>query len=93
MNASGVQAGAAFSLICREKTIMKANRIAIVSGVVLALLSDLAAAALPTEVTDAFTALNANVALLMPLVWGVFAAVTFGFILLKVTRKGANKAT
>ena len=49
-------------------------------------------AALPTEATAAFTAISGNVTDVLAVVWPIVASVTGGFILIKLFKKGANKA-
>lgn len=62
--------------------------------VLLALMavSGFASAALPTEATAAFTALSGNVTDVIASVWPILAAVVGGFALMKLFKKGANKA-
>jgi hypothetical protein len=49
-------------------------------------------AALPTEATAAFTALQTNVTDIIAAVWPILASVTGGFALFKLFKRGANKA-
>ncbi len=68
-----------------------------ISSNVLALLalmavSGLASAALPTEATAAFAVLSGNVTDIIAAVWPILAAVVGGFALMKLFKKGANRA-
>lgn len=58
----------------------------------LSVLSMQAQAALPTEATAAFTSLETDTTTLLGLVWSAVAAVTVGWVLIKLFKKGANKA-
>lgn len=51
-----------------------------------------AQAALPTEATAAFTALAGHVTDILAAVWPIASAVTGGFVLLKLFKRGANRA-
>lgn len=62
------------------------------SVAVVALLPVLAHAALPAEATAAFTALSGNVTDVLAAVWPIVTLATGGFILVKLFKKGANKA-
>lgn len=57
-----------------------------------ALAFGVAHAALPTEATAAFTTLGGNVTDIMTAVWPILAAVVGGFALMKLFKKGANRA-
>lgn len=59
-------------------------------GIVAAPMS--AMAALPTEATAAFTSVSGNVTDILAAVWPIVAAVTAGFILIRLFKKGANAA-
>lgn len=48
-------------------------------------------AALPTEATNAFTALSGNVTDIFAAIWPIVAAVTGGFVLISLFKKGASK--
>lgn len=50
-------------------------------------------AALPTEVTGAFTSISDTVTGILALVWPIATALTVGFVGLKLFKKGANKAS
>lgn len=50
-------------------------------------------AALPTEAAAAFTAISGNVTDILAVVWPIVATMTGGFVLIKLFKKGANKAT
>lgn len=49
-------------------------------------------AALPAEATAAFTTISGNVTDVFAVVWPIVAMVTGGFILIRLFKKGANKA-
>jgi len=49
-------------------------------------------AALPTEATAAFSTINGNVTDVLAAMWPIVALATGGFILVKLFKKGANKA-
>lgn len=51
-----------------------------------------AMAALPTEATAAFTTISGNVTDILAAMWPIVALATGGFILIKLFKKGANKA-
>jgi hypothetical protein len=51
-----------------------------------------AQAALPTEATAAFTTISGNVTDILAAMWPIVALATGGFILIKLFKKGANKA-
>lgn len=66
----------------------------ILKGGVVASVLGLAAsahAALPTEATSAFTALSGNVTDIFAAIWPIVAAVTGGFVLISLFKKGASK--
>ena len=49
-------------------------------------------AALPTEAAAAFAAISGNVTDVLAVVWPIVTLMTGGFILIKLFKKGANKA-
>ena len=49
-------------------------------------------AALPAEATDAFAKISGNVTDVFAVMWPIVATVTGGFVLVKLFKKGANKA-
>ena len=51
-----------------------------------------AMAAVPAEVTTAFTSISDTATGILGLVWPIATAVTVGFVGLKLFKKGANKA-
>lgn len=51
-----------------------------------------AMAAVPAEVTTAFSSINDTATGILGLVWPIATAVTVGFVGLKLFKKGANKA-
>ena len=61
-------------------------------GVFLAGVAGMAQAALPAEATAAFTGLATNVTDINAAVWPILAAVVGGFALMKLFKKGANRA-
>lgn len=64
------------------------------AGLVVSLMAvAMSAHALPAEVTSAFTQISTDYADLSELAWPVAVAVTGGFVLLKLFKKFANKAT
>jgi len=69
------------------------NRIVqVVGGVAMVVVSGLASAALPTEATAAFTTLSGNLTDILAAIWPIAAAAVGGFVLLKLFKKGANRA-
>lgn len=64
----------------------------IVVASVLALGSVAAHAALPTEASAAFTALSGNVTDILAEIWKIVPVVVGGFVLVKLFKKGANRA-
>jgi hypothetical protein len=65
---------------------------AAVAGLV-GLVAGSAHAAIPAAATTAMSELTADATTIMDWMWGVAILVTFGFILLKLVKKGGNKAT
>lgn len=61
--------------------------------VALAVSSAAAQAALPTEAAAAFTTISTNVTDILAVVWPIVATMTGGFVLIKLFKKGASKAT
>lgn len=61
--------------------------VGLVSGSIMS-----AHAALPTEATAAFTAISGNVTDVLAAMWPIVALATGGFVLVKLFKKGANKA-
>lgn len=51
-----------------------------------------ASAAIPAEATAAFTTLSTDVTAMLALVWPVVSLVVVGFALIKLFKRGANKA-
>jgi len=49
-------------------------------------------AALPAEATAAFGEISGSVTDVLAVIWPIVAAVTGGFVLIKLFKKGANKA-
>jgi len=62
-------------------------------ALVLAVSAAAAQAALPTEAAAAFTGISDNVTDILAVVWPIVATMTGGFVLIKLFKKGANKAT
>lgn len=50
-------------------------------------------AALPTEITTAFTSISDTVTGILALVWPIATTLVVGFVGLKLFKKGANKAS
>jgi hypothetical protein len=63
-----------------------------VLGLSLVLVAAGAQAALPTEAAAAFTTISGNVTDILAVVWPIVITMTSGFILIKLFKKGANKA-
>lgn len=62
-------------------------------GAMLAMAVSFAQAALPSDVSTAFTGLTTDGASLMTLIWGAVAVFSIGFVWIKLFKKGLNKAT
>jgi hypothetical protein len=75
-----------------EIIMQKQNRIALAVASAAAVASSAANAALPAEVTAAFATQTANWTDMSPLIWGLLALTSGGFMLMKMYKKGANKA-
>lgn len=60
--------------------------------VALMLAAASAQAALPAEATAAFSAISGNVTDVLAAMWPIVALATGGFVLVKLFKKGANKA-
>lgn len=58
----------------------------------LLMVAGLARAVLPTEATAAFTSLSADITSMLALIWPVVVIGTVGFVLIRLFRKGVNKA-
>jgi len=67
------------------------QKMAAVGGLVLGSIAS-AHAALPTEATTAFTTISGNVTDVLAAMWPIVALATGGFVLVKLFKKGANKA-
>jgi len=52
-----------------------------------------ASAAVPTEATDAITALGTDATAMTTAAWPILASITGGFIVMKLFKRAANKAT
>lgn len=61
--------------------------VGLMSGVIAS-----AHAALPSEATAAFSAISGNVTDVLAAMWPIVALATGGFVLVKLFKKGANKA-
>lgn len=68
------------------------NVLIILVGLFSMAVSGLASAALPTEATAAFTQISGNVTDVIAAVWPILATVVGAFALMKLFKKGANKA-
>lgn len=62
------------------------------AGAALLAFVENAMAALPTEATTAFSTISGNVTDVLAAMWPIVALATGGFILIKLFKKGANKA-
>lgn len=62
------------------------------TGVALLAFVNQAMAALPLEVKDAITKVGDDGQEMIGLLWPVVTAITIGFILIRLFKKGANKA-
>lgn len=81
---------ASFNLTFLEFNMIKVQK----SLLALGLMAGAAAAhaALPAEATAAFTAISGNVTDVLAAMWPIVALATGGFVLVKLFKKGANKA-
>ena len=64
----------------------------LLAGAGLAVVSVASHAALPTEAAAAFSTISGNVTDVLTVVWPIVATLTGGFVLIKLFKKGANKA-
>jgi len=75
-----------------EKTMNKfQQQLLAVAGLVTGAIGS-AHAALPVEATAAFTTISGNVTDVLAAMWPIVALATGGFVLVKLFKKGANKA-
>lgn len=70
----------------------KMQKLLIAAGVVAAGTIQSAHAALPAEATAAFTTITGNVTDIFSAMWPIVGLATGGFVLVKLFKKGANKA-
>ena len=75
-----------------RRALIQMGKAAGLTGAALLAFVNQAYAALPPEATSAFTTLSDNVADIFVAIWPIVAAVTGGFVLIKLFKKGANKA-
>ena len=70
------------------------NQQAKLSALTVLLMGSIASAhaALPAEATAAFSTINGNVTDILAAMWPIVALATGGFVLVKLFKKGANKA-
>jgi len=68
-----------------------AAKLGLVGAAALAFVEN-AMAALPTEATAAFATISGNVTDVLAAMWPIVALATGGFVLVKLFKKGANKA-
>lgn len=68
------------------------KKVSLMVGAALATVSQFAMAALPTAAGDAFTALSGNVTDVLAAVWPIAVISVGGFVLLRLFKKGANRA-
>lgn len=62
-------------------------------AVLLALVSGAAMAALPAEATTAFTTITGYATDIFAAIWPLLAFIVGGFVLIKLFKRGVNKAT
>jgi hypothetical protein len=67
------------------------NQKNILAGVALAIVSTLSMAALPAEATTAFTNISGAVTDVLAALWPIVAAVTAGFVMISLFKRGASK--
>jgi len=67
------------------------TRLLAAAGIVSASIAS-AHAALPTEATAAFSTIQGNVTDVLSAMWPIIGLATGGFVLVKLFKKGANKA-
>ncbi len=77
-------------MLVRCKLEKQAAKLGLVGAAAVAYVEN-AMAALPTEATNAFTALSVNVTDIFAAIWPIVAAVTGGFVLISLFKKGASK--
>jgi len=75
-----------------EKTMNKLQQKLLAGAVLLTGAVASAHAALPTEATTAFSTISGNVTDVLAAMWPIVALATGGFVLVKLFKKGANKA-
>lgn len=71
---------------------VSSNILVVLAGLLAMFVSGIASAALPTEATAAFTQISGNVTDVIAAVWPILATVVGAFALMKLFKKGANKA-
>lgn len=74
------------------RQVRKAAKVATAVAAGSAVVVQSAHAALPTEAATAFTTLSGNVTDILAAVWPIAALATGGFVLLRLFKKGANRA-
>jgi len=75
----------------RQFFISQGQKLGLAGGALLAYVNN-AMAALPTEATAAFTQLSTDSTSMIALIWPILAAVTGAFALMKLFKRGANRA-
>lgn len=75
-----------------EKTMNKLQQKLLAGAGLLTGVVASAHAALPSEATTAFTVISGNVTDVLAAMWPIVALATGGFVLVKLFKKGANKA-
>jgi len=70
----------------------KMQKAVLAASVLAAGVIESAQAALPTEASTAFSTISGNVTDVLAAMWPIVALATGGFILIKLFKKGANKA-
>lgn len=77
-------------ILARRQLEKQAAKLGLVGAAAVAYVEN-AMAALPTEATNAFTLLGTNVTDIFAAIWPIVAAVTGGFVLISLFKKGASK--
>ncbi|GAO35794.1 hypothetical protein SCT_1186 [Sulfuricella sp. T08] len=68
------------------------QKVVVIGSAAGALVAGSASAALPAEATAAFTSLSGSVTDILAAIWPILAAVTVGFALIKLFKRGTSKA-
>lgn len=84
--------GGNFPQSLMEKKVNKLQSKLLAGSVLAAGVIDSALAALPADATSAFGTITTNVTDVLAAVWPIVAMATGGFLLIRLFKKGANKA-